>query len=133
MIPIDSQWRRTARALFTPVALLAMLLVGCGGDGGGGRPATATPTAPPATATPRPTATAAVPNPSADAACEALTRCGQCFANQTGNCLDTAACAQRLAADVAICINGVGSCDQTALGDCLFLGCDGTDPSGECQ
>jgi hypothetical protein len=95
-------------------------------------PATATATSPPATATPPP-ATATPPNASAQAACAKLERCGQCFTNSTGSCLATDACAQRLAADVAICINAGAACTADMLGDCLFLGCDGADASGDCQ
>jgi hypothetical protein len=53
--------------------------------------------------------------------------------DQNGSCITTAACAGRLAADAAICINAIDGCDPSALGDCLFLGCDGNDASGECQ
>jgi hypothetical protein len=62
-----------------------------------------------------------------------LAGCAQCFINSTGQCLTTDDCAQRLSADVAICINAVTGCSAATLGDCLFLGCDGNDPSGECQ
>ena len=97
-------------------------------------PAPTTPTSPPATATPPPaTATATPPNASAQAACAKLERCGQCFTNSTGSCIATDACAQRLAADVAICINAGAACTADMLGDCLFPGCDGADASGECQ
>jgi hypothetical protein len=96
---------------------------------------TATPTSPPpsATATPPPTQTATTaPNPDALAACSRLAGCNQCFTNSTGTCIEPEACAQRLSADAAICINGAADCDATALGDCLFLGCQGIDATGEC-
>lgn len=153
--------RRGLSAGLAPLVLPVLLLAACGSDdhGGAGTPtptrpaATATATAPAATATatvPAPTATATAPgatatpmrtptatatagNGNASAACEKLVACGQCFADFTGTCISTAACAARLSADVATCINGVGGCNQTALGDCLFLGCDGSDPSGDCQ
>ena len=73
------------------------------------------------------------PNDDANAACTKLAGCDQCLANFTGRCLATEDCAARLSADAAICINTVAGCDQNALGDCLFLGCDGTDATGECQ
>ena len=119
-------------ALALPVALA----VGCGDSNN--TPHTATPTAthPAATATatsPPATATATPPNASAQAACAKIERCGQCFTNSTGSCITTDACAQRLAADVAICINAGSACTADMLGDCLFLGCDGADASGDCQ
>jgi len=143
--------RRRRGRLAGPLVLLAVpiaLLAGCGGDDNKPRAtptstvaaATATATAPPATptspaATVTPTAMATVtpPNTSASAACQKLTTCGQCFADQNGQCLGTTTCAGRVAADAAACINAVIGCDATALGDCLFLGCDGADASGECQ
>jgi hypothetical protein len=119
-----------------------MLAVGCSDDSDGPAAATATPTTaaatvtatrPAATSTPAPTLTpTAAPNGNASAACQKLAGCDQCFSNQYGNCLGTAECAPRLSADVAICINGLTGCDQQALGDCLFLGCNGDDATGEC-
>lgn len=139
-----SRWALFAGRLAI-LALPAALVVGCG-DGGSDKPAptatsvpasTSTATQPPATSTPTQAAPTATPttaaNADASAACEKLAGCDQCLANFTGRCLRTADCAPRLSADVAICINGVTGCNQSALGDCLFLGCDGNDPSGECQ
>jgi hypothetical protein len=73
------------------------------------------------------------PNGNAQAACDKLARCGQCFTNSTGTCIPTDACADRLSADVAICINAGSACTPDTLGDCLFLGCDGTDATGDCE
>jgi hypothetical protein len=136
--------------LLLPVALV----VGCSDSSNNPPTATATPVpaatntaAPPATVTatrpaatntpattntPAPTLTpTAATNADARAACQKLATCGQCFSNQYGNCLTADDCAARLVADLAICVNALSSCDQQALGDCLFLGCDG-DASGEC-
>jgi len=142
------------------LAIPAMLGVGCGDDDDGKRAATptatrppatatatapsatatapaATATAPPATATPTPVNTAAptptMGNTSASAACEKLVRCGQCFSDSTGSCITTAACAERLSADVVLCLNAGAACSPDMLGDCLFLGCDGADATAECQ
>jgi len=140
---------RLAILLF-PVALI----VGCSDSSNNPPPATATPvpaatntsapaatvtaTRPAATNTPATTNTPAptltptgAGNADANAACQKLTGCGQCFSNQYGSCLSADDCAQRLVADVAICVNALSVCDQQALGDCLFLGCDG-DATGEC-
>jgi hypothetical protein len=125
-------------ARFAILAVAATPAVGCGDDNDGARrtptpnsPAVATTTA---TRTPAPaTPTITPPNASASAACTKLVGCQQCFSNATGQCIGTEECAGRLSGDVAICINGVGGCDQTALGGCLFFGCDGNDASGECQ
>lgn len=141
---------RPTRRWLAALALPALLAVGCGDSDDGPRPATptatrpaatatatappATATAPPATATAPPaTATPTPPDASTQAACEKLARCGQCFTNSTGRCIATDACAQRLAADVAICINAGAACTPDMLGDCLFPGCDGADAGGECQ
>lgn len=118
------------------LALPAALAIGCGDSDDGPRPATPTATRPAATATatsPPATATPTPPNASAQAACEKLARCGQCFTNSTGRCIGAEACAQRLAGDVAICINAGAACTPDMLGDCLFPGCDGADAGGECQ
>jgi hypothetical protein len=72
------------------------------------------------------------PNPDLAAACQTLAACGECFINQYGNCVSAADCVARLSADAAICINGQSGCDQASLGDCLFLGCDGSDATAEC-
>ena len=121
---------RRGRRWLAALALPAALAVGCGDGDRGPRAATptaaATTTPPPATATPTPDA-------SARAACDKLVRCGQCFADSTGRCIPVDACARRLAADAAICINAGAGCAADALGDCLFLGCDGADPGAECQ
>lgn len=121
------------------VALPAALAAGCG-DGGDDPRSAPTParTATPAptrtlTPTPIPTATPTMVNTSASAACDKLAGCDQCFINQTGQCISTSGCAERLSADVAVCINGVSGCDPATLGDCLFPGCDGNDPTGQCQ
>lgn len=90
---------------------------------------TATSTATPVPSTPTPT----VPNSSAAVACQKLTGCGQCFINSTGQCIADDDCTGRLSADAAICVNGISGCDATTLGDCLFLGCDGSDATGSCQ
>ena len=127
--------RRTRRWLVA-LALPAAVVVGCGAGDDGPRAATPTATRPAATATataPPATATPTPPDASARAACEKLARCGQCFTNSTGRCIATEACAQRLAADVALCINAGAACTDDMLGDCLFPGCDGADASGECQ
>ncbi len=143
MNPINSAARRRRGALVRWAVVLAFpaaLIAGCGDDGSGGPQATqppATATAPPPSATPTPVNTAAptatAVNTSAGAACEKLARCGQCFSDSTGHCIATAACAQRLATDVVLCINAGTACGADMLGDCLFPGCDGTDASGECQ
>lgn len=145
--------RRRRGRLARPLALLALpvaLLAGCSSDDNKPRstptptftvpaatatatPPAATATSPAVTVTPTPMATVTPPNTSANAACQKLTTCGQCFADQNGQCLGNTTCAGRVAADVAACINAVIGCDPTALGDCLFLGCDGADASGECQ
>jgi len=157
---INLHRRRRRGRLVRPLALLALpvaLLVGCGSDDNKPRatptptsavPAAtatatqpqatatrppATPTSPAATLTPTAMATVTPPNTNASAACQKLTTCGQCFADQNGQCLGNTTCAGRVAADAAACINAVNGCDPTALGDCLFLGCDGADASGECQ
>ena len=99
---------------FTMLVLLVPLVVGCGESTSGGPPT-------------------AVTNSSPSAACAKLTGCNQCFIDQTGQCIAAEACEPRLSADAAICINGLNGCNPTSLGDCLFLGCQGTDATGECQ
>jgi len=110
-----------------------MLAVGCGEHEStrAGVPTTTVTSMPTPMRTATPTATP--PSSGAEAACAKLAGCAQCFINQTGQCMSNADCAQRLSADVAICINGVSGCDQSTLGDCLFPGCDGNDPTGDCQ
>jgi hypothetical protein len=96
--------------------------------------ATATATPPAPTSTPPPTQTpTTAPNPNAMAACAKLAGCNQCITNSTGQCITPEACVQRLSSDTAICINGTVGCGATALGDCLFFGCQGNDAGGECQ
>jgi hypothetical protein len=152
-----ARWSHWAVVLALPVTLT---VVGCGDDGDGmktatptaTRPAaTATATSPPTTATAPPAATSTATRPAstptpvntvgatptmnadANAACQKLVRCGQCFSDSTGNCISTAACAARLSADVALCINAGSACSPDMLGDCVFLGCDGSDATGECE
>ncbi|MDX2170149.1 MAG: hypothetical protein SF182_23965 [Deltaproteobacteria bacterium] len=135
-----ARWSHWAVVLALPMTLA---VVGCGDDGDGGMkaatptatrpPATATATSPPATATPAPPSPTPTMNADAAAACQKLARCGQCFSDSTGNCITSAACAARLSADVARCINAGSACSPDMLGDCVFLGCDGRDASGECQ
>lgn len=115
--------------------LVVALAAGCSDDDSGPKAPTPTVTVT-RTATPAPTGTATpvpTPNAGANAACEKLAGCQQCFSNSTGQCISTADCAARLAADVAICINAASGCPPDMLGDCLFPGCDGTDPTGECE
>lgn len=119
------------------IAILpAMLIAGCGSSDD--NPPAPTPTSvatrtltatPVRTATPTPT----VVNTSAAAACDKLESCKQCFTNSTGRCIPSADCAARVGADVAACINGTQGCGATALGDCLFPGCQGNDASGPCN
>jgi hypothetical protein len=120
------------------VAIAGALVVSCGDDdNGGGRTPTAAPATNTATRTVTPTVaatrTATPPNDNAGAACTKLASCNQCMTSFFGSCLSTDDCAARLSADAAICINAAIGCDATALGDCLFLGCDGSDATGECQ
>ena len=161
MIRIEPhEQRRSARlaGIWAVCVLSAVLVVGCG-DSDDGPPNTPVPTAtatqaaatttatavrtatPTATSQP-PTATATVPvtstpttppNPDAMAACAKLAGCNQCFTSFNGQCIAPEACAQRVGSDAAICINSRVGCDATALGDCLFLGCDGNDAGGESQ
>jgi hypothetical protein len=93
---------------------------------------TATQTVAPPTQTPVSTATS-TPNAGAGAACAKLADCGQCFIDSNGQCIANEACAARLSGDAATCVNSTTGCDATGLGDCLFLGCQGTDATGECQ
>ena len=130
----------TARLVL--VALAGAIVASCGGDDHHGGhtptavPATGTATArspSAATSTPAATRTATPPSASAGTACTKLAGCNQCMTNFYGACLSTGDCAARLSADAAVCINGVTGCDPSTLGNCLFLGCDGADASGECQ
>lgn len=113
--------------------ILPVALIGCSdSDHFGPVP---TPTAVQSTPT---VARAATPSPtpptaSARLACQKLAGCGQCFSDQTGQCISTDACAQRLGDDVTICINHIDGCSGDMLGDCVFPGCQGTDAGGECQ
>lgn len=155
--PSGFPWSRLARRLAI-FALPAMVMVGCSDDDNPppaptatttatAVPATATSTAtrtaapptqtapaPTQTQTPPPTSTATrTPNDSAASACAKLANCQQCFSDENGQCIANEACASRLSGDAAICINSSAGCDATALGDCLFLGCQGNDATGECQ
>ena len=149
MIRRFTQHRSRCAPLAARLVILAVtgaIVVGCGDDDHGGKrtptavPATstATRTATPvatstASATPAATSTATPPSADASAACTKLTGCNQCMTNFYGSCLSTGDCAARLSADAAICINRAIGCDPSALGDCLFFGCDGSNASGECQ
>jgi len=127
--------RRAAAHCWLAVFILPLLVaVGCGGDDDAPPPAAPT-SSPSRTSTPTavPSPTPTMPNASASAACQKLEGCDQCFINSTGQCINTSDCAARLGADAAICINGATGCDPNGLGDCLFLGCDGNDPTGECE
>jgi len=152
MIRRYMQHRSRCAPLAARLAILAVagaIAVGCGddNDGGGKRTPTAVPPTSTATrtvtSTPLPTntvtptaaatSTATPPSADASAACTKLVSCNQCMTNFYGSCLSTGDCATRLSADAAICINGAIGCDASALGNCLFLGCDGSNASGECQ
>ena len=123
------------------LALPVVVIAGC--DGGDNAPAAAIPTLTAvATQTAKPTQTATPPSTqtptatlvmgNATDACEKLASCDQCFFDRGGQCLSTEACAQRLSTDVARCINGVSGCSQSALGDCIPFGCDGSESIGQC-
>lgn len=122
--------------LVLPVALIA----GCGdnNDNEGTLVPTAIPTSAPTrtvTLTPIRTATPTL-TPTAggvSAACQKLNGCDQCFINERGVCISAEACAARVSADVARCINAVSGCSQGTLGDCLPVGCDASDSAGECE
>lgn len=141
MIRCYTQHRSRCAPLAARLVILAVagvIVVGCGNDDNGGKrtptpvPATSTATRT-ASPTPAATSTATPPSGDASAACTKLAGCNQCMTSFYGSCLSTDDCAARLSADAATCINRAIGCDPSALGDCLFLGCDGNDASGECQ
>jgi hypothetical protein len=102
---------RAARRRSWPGALawipLVVLGLACGDDDGGRAPA--------------PPADNARLN-----ACGKLAGCSQCFIDQHGRCLAASACAERVSAEDAACINAVIGCDGSALGACLRFGCGGS-------